>query len=62
MYLTESLLEQMRSQLINQALSAGSFTDEKVVRLSQELDKFIVEYQKANLPPSYYYYKATSTG
>ncbi|TBL81016.1 aspartyl-phosphate phosphatase Spo0E family protein [Paenibacillus thalictri] len=63
MYSKEHKLEQLRAQLVSQALKVGSFTDERIVRLSQELDKYIVDCQKSMLQPSPgYYYKKTSTG
>jgi len=61
MYVLRYKLEQLRTQLINLTLSTDSFTDERVIRLSEELDKYIVEYQKSMLRPSPYY-TTTSLG
>lgn len=52
MYSIEHRIEQLRSQLIYLTNNADSFTDERVIQLSQKLDRFIVEYQKLMYPSS----------
>lgn len=47
MHKLENLIEQLRSYLVEQAMIEGCLSDGKIVNLSQELDIYIVEYQKA---------------
>ncbi|AZN43077.1 aspartyl-phosphate phosphatase Spo0E family protein [Paenibacillus albus] len=39
-------IESMRYEMIDRASTYGSFTHEKVVSISQRLDRYIVVYQK----------------
>ncbi|WP_117434370.1 aspartyl-phosphate phosphatase Spo0E family protein [Paenibacillus xerothermodurans] len=39
-------IEELRLQMMEQALVHGDLTDEHVVALSQQLDTYIVVYQK----------------
>lgn len=43
--LLEELIEALRIEMIEVAFSQGSFTHEKVVVISQQLDGHIVDYQ-----------------
>ncbi|MCY7484246.1 aspartyl-phosphate phosphatase Spo0E family protein [Paenibacillus alvei] len=42
-------IEMTRQKMIKAANEKESFTDEAVVRLSQELDYYLLEYQKCKL-------------
>ena len=42
----EEKIEKLKTEMINQALIKGSLTDEKVIAVSQLLDKYILLYQK----------------
>jgi hypothetical protein len=39
-------IESLRYEMVNEALIQGSFTDVKVIELSQQLDQYIVFFQK----------------
>lgn len=49
MHKLENRIEQLRSHLVEKAMIEGSLSDERLVQLSQKLDKYIVEYQKSRL-------------
>jgi hypothetical protein len=42
----EEIIEALRIQLVSESFVQGSLTHEKVVALSQQLDKYITIYQK----------------
>ncbi|CAH8768061.1 aspartyl-phosphate phosphatase Spo0E family protein [Paenibacillus dendritiformis] len=44
-FLTEKI-EELRQRLVREAASMNSLDDEYIVRLSQELDTYILEHQK----------------
>ncbi|MDQ0877377.1 hypothetical protein QFZ77_006036 [Paenibacillus sp. V4I3] len=46
MKILEYQIEQLRSYLVGRAMIADCMTDERLVQLSQLLDRYIVEYQK----------------
>ncbi|WP_207953013.1 aspartyl-phosphate phosphatase Spo0E family protein [Paenibacillus agricola] len=39
-------IETLRNQMVQEALDQGQLTNEKVVTLSQKLDRYIVFYQR----------------
>ena len=41
-------IEELRQRLINAVLDIQSFNDEYVIELSQELDTYILQFQKKN--------------
>jgi hypothetical protein len=41
----KQVIEQLREQMVSLVSEKGSFVDERVVSLSQELDEYIVELQ-----------------
>lgn len=47
MHKLENRIEQLRSFLVEKAMVEGCLSDESIVNLSQKLDIYIVEYQKA---------------
>jgi cell shape-determining protein MreC len=39
-------IENLRTTMINRAMEIGSFTDEEIITLSQQLDELIIKEQK----------------
>lgn len=43
---SEQMIEQLRAEMIQLYERVGSFTDSRVVEISQQLDTFLVEVQR----------------